>query len=80
MPGIPGSLERVAEPRAMTTKRARMSSSRLVRMCHRLASSSQSIDRTRVWKWAFSYSPYCCPIRCECSKISETNEYFSFGM
>ena len=48
MPGMPGSLARVAVPSAMTTKRALMSSPWLVEMCQRLMSSSQFSPVTRV--------------------------------
>ena len=77
---MPGSLGRLAGPDAVTTKRALIASSRLVRTIQRLIDSSHRNSVTRVWKQATSYRLKNFPIRCACSKISGANEYFSFGM
>ena len=50
MPGMAGSFGRLSGPVAMTTKRARMASPRLVEMIQRVSSSSQRSSVTRVWK------------------------------
>ena len=49
---MPGSFGRWNGPEAITTKRARMSSSRSVLIRHRLIASSQRMSRTWVEKIA----------------------------
>ena len=64
----------------IVTKRAVNASPRLVRTIHRARSSSQVRSVTSVWNRAPSYSPYCFPMRWQCSRISGAWAYFSVGM
>ena len=64
----------------MTTKRARMSSPRLVLNRQRLIDSSQRTSETWVEKIAPSYSPKCLPMLRQCPYISAPWAYFFVGM
>ncbi len=79
MPSIAGSFGRCSGPLAITTKRARIASPRLVDTIHRAAPSSQRISVTSVWKQALRYRSKCSPMVRLWARISGAWVYFSFG-
>ena len=80
IPGMPGSFGTCSGPVPMARNCAVNSSPRFVRTIQREPVSSHSSPVTSVWKSALSYSPYCFPIRWQCSRISGAWAYFSVGM